>query len=1258
MKSFPHWLIIASVLAMAALIGGGSWFYLHQMTELRKNTEGDLQAAVQLKVNQIAGWRTEKLRDAAAIMESSFLTDSVERWFATTRPEPPPEILTRLRALQELFHYRDVMVVDSEGRMRLRLSGRETMLHDSVKPLLTKALREGRPALTDLHLGTDDDMPAHFDVIVPLSSKKRTTKEAFGAILVRLDARRFLYPLIQFWPTPSLSAETLLVRRDGDAVLFLNELRHQRGTALKLRIPLTRTNVTAVMAVLGKEGVVHGKDYRGVDVISVVKAVPNSPWYMVAKVDEAEAPAGWRFRSILMASLVVLLPAFLATAGCMAWQKKRKAHYKELFLAESALRKAEEGHRTTLMSVGDGIISTDIHGKVELLNPVAELLTGWWQEEALGKPLEEVFRILNEETRRSVENPVSRVLRGEGLSGLANRSILIARDGTERPIAESGTPIRDQRGAVTGVVLVFRDQTDERLLQRFMETRLALIEYASGSTPAELLTRALDEVAAFVDSPIGFYHFVDPDQKTLSLQQWSTSTRELCSQEKFGGTHYAIDRAGVWVDCVYEKKPVIHNDYASLPHKKGMPEGHPEVIRDLVVPVIREDKVVAILGVGNKPTEYTRKDVKIVSYLADVTWEIVRQKLAEETLRESEQRFRKLYLQSPAPYQSLDAEGNLLDVNYAWLEALGYDRHEVVGKWFGEFLVGDAAALFPERFRQLMTRGASHGVEYEMKRKDGTTITVSFESRVARNDKGEFLQTHCVFTNVTEVRRAEVERERLASAIEQAAEVVVITDAGGTIRYVNPAFERITGYLPEEAIGKTPRILKSGEQDSKFYERLWDTIKGGDIWSGQFINRRKDGQLYHEDATISPVRDSSGKIVNFVAVKRDISEHLELSKQLYQAQKMEAVGTLAGGVAHDFNNILQISLGYCELILVDEELPVRYRADLLKIHASVKRGADLVRRLLMFSRKTEIKPRPLNLNRRITELRKMLERTIPKMIDIQLILGENLFIINADPIQIDHVLMNLAVNARDAMPEGGILTVESANVVLDEEYARTHVEANPGNYVLLKVTDTGTGIDESTLEHIFEPFYTTKAAGEGTGLGLSMVHGIVRRHGGYIRCYSEPGKWTTFKIYLPALSSDEDIEVVPVGPMPSGGSETILLVDDEEDIRDVGSRILAKAGYEVITASNGREALEVYERRGSEIALVLLDLIMPQMGGKQCLEGLLRLNPSAKVVIAGGNSDNGPAEDPLGMGAEAFVIKPYDIRQVMEVVRKVLDANG
>ncbi len=630
----------------------------------------------------------------------------------------------------------------------------------------------------------------------------------------------------------------------------------------------------------------------------------------------------------------------------------------------------------------------------------------------------------------------------------------------------------------------------------------------------------------------------------------------------------------------------------------------------------------------------------------------VERKRMQDALRESEEQFRSLFDNSLDAILLTIPDGTILRASQAAHRMFGLTEEEIcrVGR---DGLVDTTDPRLKLALEERKRTGKFQG-ELNFKRKDGSLFPGELSSVLFKDAEGQWKST-MIIRDVAGRKRSEEAQKRLAIAVEQAAEAIVITDKQGVIQYVNPAFERITGYSQEEAIGQNPRLVKSGQHDTKFYEQMWDTIQGGRVWSGQLVNRRKDGQIYHEEATISPVKDASGQIVNFVAVKRDITEHLALSKQLLRAQKMEAVGTLAGGVAHDFNNILQVALGYSELILGDEGLSQRHKADLQRINEASRRGADLVQRLLTFSRKSEVNPFPLDLNRRITELRKMLDRTVPKMIEIQLFLAEDLATINADATQMDQILMNLAVNARDAMPEGGRLVIETANVVLDEHYAASHLGANPGHYVLLTFADTGAGMAKETLEHIFEPFYTTKGVGEGTGLGLAMVYGIVQQHRGHIRCYSELGQGTTFKIYFPAIVSKDYAEEKTTKAMPPGGSETILLVDDEDMIRDLCSRILTKYGYSVITASNGREAFEVYQQRGGEISLVILDLIMPQMGGKQCLETLLRFDPSVKVVIASGYSAKGTAEETLASAARGFVNKPYDIRQVLEVVRSVLD---
>jgi CheY-like chemotaxis protein len=373
---------------------------------------------------------------------------------------------------------------------------------------------------------------------------------------------------------------------------------------------------------------------------------------------------------------------------------------------------------------------------------------------------------------------------------------------------------------------------------------------------------------------------------------------------------------------------------------------------------------------------------------------------------------------------------------------------------------------------------------------------------------------------------------------------------------------------------------------------------------------------------------------------------------------MEAVGTLAGGIAHDFNNLLQAVQGYAQLLQMRKGKEESGQRELSQIIRAAERGADLTQQLLTFSRKVESELRPIDLNQEVESVRLLLERTIPKMIQMEFRLAEDLKIVNADPGQVEQILINLAVNAKDAMPEGGKFIVETANVSLDENYCMIHPEAQPGKYVQLTVSDTGHGMNRKTLEHIFEPFYTTKETGKGTGLGLATVYGIVKSHKGHLTCYSEPDEGTTFKIYFPAIQSmDKTVRPEEEPAVSRGGTETILLVDDEEPIRILGTQILEEFGYTVLSAADGESALQIYQEEHEKIALVILDLIMPGMGGKRCLVELLKVNPEARVAIASGYSPDGPTREILKNGAKGFVSKPYDIRQMLNVVREVLDRD-
>ena len=374
---------------------------------------------------------------------------------------------------------------------------------------------------------------------------------------------------------------------------------------------------------------------------------------------------------------------------------------------------------------------------------------------------------------------------------------------------------------------------------------------------------------------------------------------------------------------------------------------------------------------------------------------------------------------------------------------------------------------------------------------------------------------------------------------------------------------------------------------------------------------------------------------------------------------MEAIGTLTGGIAHDFNNLLTIILGYSEMLLLDRDEKDPAYADLQKIVLSARNGAEMVQRLLVFSRKAQTNPVPLDLNSQIRNTEQFLSRTLSKMIRIEMRVSDDLNLVHADPPQMEQIVMNLAINAKEAMPDGGLLTLATSNVKLESDFCARHPGIAPGDYVLLSISDTGRGMDQETQDRMFDPFFTAKGWDfrKGTGLGLPVVLGIVQQHGGCIECLSERGKGTTFNIYLPSFAAETQSEQECSRDVPALGTETILLVDDENLVRELGERILTKSGYRVLTARNGREGLDIYRQHQRDIALVILDLIMPEMSGKDCLRELSKIDPQVKVIVSSGHSDTEDHGDFPHETVRGTVKKPYGMGHLLQTVRKALDEN-
>jgi len=652
---------------------------------------------------------------------------------------------------------------------------------------------------------------------------------------------------------------------------------------------------------------------------------------------------------------------------------------------------------------------------------------------------------------------------------------------------------------------------------------------------------------------------------------------------------------------------------------------------------------------------------------------LLRLKRAEEAIRKSEERFRRISsMTSDISYSCTKSNNAAYSIDWimgAVEQITDHSEDDIIALGCWRNLVFDEdLPIFDSKVIGLAP-GTSASCELRLAHNTGKVVWVaSFAECVLDSGSPDSLRLYGALVDITERKQSEEalrsSEERFRKAFFLSPDAIIISRlVDGMIVSVNDGFKQLSGYVEEEFVGKTIpeiNIWDSPEDRNRWIEKL---TTEGIVVNFEFRFRTKDGDIRYGLMSASIIELNG--VEHILNVAKDITERKQaeeekesLRSQLLHAQKMEAIGTLAGGVAHDFNNLLQVALGYSEILLVGKNPDHPDYDKLHTINTTAKRGADLVQRLMVFSRKGDTKPRSLNLNHEVTQLKKLLERTIPKMIAIELSLESELPVINADPVQVEQILLNLAINAKDAMPEsGGKLTIETRNITLDEEYCRMHLESKPGQYVMISVSDTGHGMTQETVQHIFEPFFTTKGAGKGTGLGLAMVYGIMKHHEGFINCKSEPNKGTTFRIYFPVVSMELEEDLEQESAVPQGGSETILLVDDEESLCDIGSQLLTRAGYTVLTATNARDALDLYRNQRSDISLVILDLIMPEMGGKECFKELVNINPQVRVILSSGFLSDGTTEEARVFGFRGLVEKPYNMRQLLGMVRDVLDGD-
>jgi len=878
---------------------------------------------------------------------------------------------------------------------------------------------------------------------------------------------------------------------------------------------------------------------------------------------------------------------------------------------EQQLYESKQWLYTTLQSIGDAVVATDEQQRVTLLNSVAESITGWEQQEAIGKPISDIIRIVNENTEQQLPNPAVEALETGTSIALSNHTLLINKDGDYIPIDDSAAPIRNEANEIIGSVLVFKDISDRK--QQLQDLRVK--NYAIESSINGIIIADLAGTITYVNQSF--------------LDGWRLESDDD-----------VIDKSVVEFWRSEERAQAIFNEVKDTGFWIG----------ELVAQ--REDG--SEFDVQLSASEVRDANDKPICVLASII-DISERKKAERSLRESEEKYRRLFENSLSAVFRSTLDGNLLDCNSALVEMLGFEsKEEIMQHTTKEFYVDIADRN--ELLEELQNNKRLKNLEMRLQRKDGKCIWVLENINLIKVPEHD---TEILVGNFVDITKAKEAQEALQKSEKDYRMIFENMQSGlyrvspdADLLMVNPQFAEMLEYdSADELVGRNFKKV-AGFSDlvqEEFFRRI---AEEGSIKNFQSTWRTKNNREITVTVNVHEVRDANGKLQYFEGMADDITERFELERQLIQSQKMESLGEIAGGIAHDFNNVMATVSGAIQLM--DSQLE---NEDLRKytnmIISSIERGKTITNRMLTFTRNDQPEYQPISAMDFLQNVKTIVEHSLPKNIQVEILNFEKADQIYADRGQLQHVLINMCINASHAMPKGGKinLSVKEPDRKTLDQYSNDPEE----NFLCLSVSDTGHGMDQKTMDHIFEPFYTTKGPGKGTGLGLSVAHKIIRNHQGWITVDSAPGVGTTFTIGLPATSKNaKETEASVKSINTRGNGEAVLVVDDEESIRALIKDLLLKNGYRVMLAKSGKEALELYYAHSEEIQVVVTDLGLPELPGTALARELHQQDSTLPIIGNTGYLSVNEKEALRELGFTHVVQKPFQVDNFLELIAEVL----